>query len=75
MWVQLRRQALLSWRDPILYVSRVVIFFVACIFFAWVYSDARNRAQDQVLTTLHFFLFGFCYPHGFRKGPDSLTRT
>jgi hypothetical protein len=49
VWVQLRRQALLSWRDPILYVSRVAIFLVACIFFAWVYADARNRVQDQVL--------------------------
>lgn len=34
VWVQLRRQILLSYRDPILYVSRVAIFLVACIFFA-----------------------------------------
>mmetsp|Transcript_88500 Transcript_88500/g.235512 ORF Transcript_88500/g.235512 Transcript_88500/m.235512 type:complete len:518 (-) Transcript_88500:806-2359(-) len=46
--VHLRRQSLLSLRDPILYVSRVVIFVVCCIFFAWVYADARFRNQDQV---------------------------
>jgi ABC-type multidrug transport system ATPase subunit len=46
--VHLRRQALLSVRDPTLYAARAAIFFVACIFFAWVYSKARARTQEVV---------------------------
>ena len=52
IWVHLRRQTLLSWRDPTLYISRIVIFLMACIFFAWVYADARNRNQGQIINRL-----------------------
>ena len=43
----MRRQALLSYRDPTLYLSRFVMFMITSIFFAWVYVQARVRTQDQ----------------------------
>ena len=43
----MRRQALLSYRDPTLSLSRFVMFMITSIFFAWVYVQARVRTQDQ----------------------------
>ncbi len=50
VWIHLRRQALLCYRDPTLYLSRVVMFMLASIFFAWVYVKARDRNQGQART-------------------------
>lgn len=47
VWIHMRRQALLSYRDPTLYLSRIVMFMITSIFFAWVYVQARVRTQDQ----------------------------
>ena len=47
VWIHMRRQALLSYRDPTLYLSRFVMFMITSIFFAWVYVQARVRTQDQ----------------------------
>ena len=33
VWINLRRQSLLAVRDPTIFVSRMMIFLVACIFF------------------------------------------
>ena len=51
--VHTRRQALLSVRDPTLYLGRFAIFMVSCIFFALVYIKTRERNQ-QVVTDRMF---------------------
>jgi ABC-type multidrug transport system ATPase subunit len=35
VWINLRRQAMLSFRDPTIYMSRMVIFLLACCFFGY----------------------------------------
>ncbi len=50
VWIHLRRQTLLCYRDPTLYLSRVVMFLLCSIFFAWVYEKARFRNQGQART-------------------------
>ena len=60
--VHLRRQALLSVRDPTLYVSRFVIFFVSCVFFAWVYSKARDRTQEEVTDRMFLTVWMIAVP-------------
>mmetsp|Transcript_48887 Transcript_48887/g.122168 ORF Transcript_48887/g.122168 Transcript_48887/m.122168 type:complete len:708 (+) Transcript_48887:404-2527(+) len=47
-WTQLRRQVLLTVRDPTLYMGRVVMFVLATTFFAIIYIKCRDRNQDQV---------------------------
>jgi ABC-type multidrug transport system ATPase subunit len=46
--VHFRRQFLVSVRDPMLYHSRMWINLVACLLFATVYVEARQRNQEQV---------------------------
>jgi len=50
----LRRQGLLSVRDPTLYVGRMLVFLVANSFFAIVYIKARSREQQYA--TARYFL-------------------
>jgi len=56
-WVMLRRMLLLAWRDPIVYVSRACVFTMACLFFALVYIESRNRTQDQVFNRVWLILW------------------
>lgn len=47
--IMLERHAKLAVRDMTLYTGRMAIFFMAGLFFTFVYWDARSRAQDQAL--------------------------
>mmetsp|Transcript_27970 Transcript_27970/g.65187 ORF Transcript_27970/g.65187 Transcript_27970/m.65187 type:complete len:672 (-) Transcript_27970:270-2285(-) len=53
-WTQLRRQTLLTIRDPTLYLGRMIMFLLASCFFAVIYIKARERSQAQV--TARMFL-------------------
>ncbi|CAE8583869.1 unnamed protein product [Polarella glacialis] len=53
----LRRQGLISIRDPSLYFGRMVTFLLANSFFAVIYFMARQHSQEYVLP--RFFLVGF----------------
>ncbi len=57
--VHTRRQALLSVRDPTLYLGRLAIFMVSCIFFALVYI--RTRERNQQVVTDRMFLTGWMF--------------
>lgn len=47
--IMLRRHFQLSYRDPMIYTGRMLLFFISTLFFAIVYIDARFRTQDQAL--------------------------
>jgi hypothetical protein len=53
-WTLLCRRALLSIRDPTLYIGRMIIFLLANSFFAIIYIKAREREQQYVVA--RFFL-------------------
>lgn len=42
----------LTFRDPLLYLGRMVFFIVACSFFAVTYIEARERNQTQIQSKL-----------------------
>ena len=52
MTVMLNRHAKLVVKDPMLYIGRMIIFFIANLYFSLVYIEARTRTQDQVLNRL-----------------------
>ena len=49
MAIMFRRHSTLILRDPILYLGRCVIYFVANLIFALVYLNARDYTQDQAV--------------------------
>lgn len=57
-----RRLLVLAMRDPTVYLSRVVVFFVACSFFTIVYIKSRDRTQDQVFNRLWLILWHLAVP-------------
>jgi ABC-type multidrug transport system ATPase subunit len=61
--VMLRRMVLLAWRDPVVYTSRMVVFTVACIFFALVYIKSRARQQDQAFNRVWLILWCMGVPN------------
>ena len=46
--VLLRRHAVLTVRDPTIYLGRAMVNFMSCLFFAIVYIESRNYVQEQV---------------------------
>lgn len=52
-WTLFKRMALLSWRDPSLYIGRMVVFLVSNCFFGLVYVDSRSTELDHA--TPRFF--------------------
>jgi hypothetical protein len=46
--VLLRRHAVLTIRDPTIYLGRAVVNFMSCLFFAVVYIESRDYVQSQV---------------------------
>lgn len=50
--VMCRRHGYLAYRDPILYLSRALIFLITNSYFSLVYLHARDRHQDQVLNRM-----------------------
>jgi ABC-type multidrug transport system ATPase subunit len=47
-----KRQTYLACIDPMIYLGRAVGFLNACIFFAVIYVESRDRVQEQVLNRL-----------------------
>lgn len=60
-----RRQALLVLRDPTMYTGRIVMFMLACSFFAIVYIKSRDRVQEQAFNRLWLLLWFVGVPTNF----------
>jgi len=54
----LKRHAVLTVREPVLYVARIVMIFATTLFFSIVWIKTRELTQDQALPK--FFLMAFC---------------
>jgi hypothetical protein len=52
--VLIRRHFVLSYRDPLLYIGRMAVFFFATLFFAIVYVKARSINQEQVINRMWY---------------------
>ena len=52
-----RRHGLITYRDPSMYVGRMIMFLVACIFFSVIYIESRSRSQDQVFARMWLVLW------------------
>lgn len=52
--VLIRRHFILSYRDPLLYIGRMAVFFFATLFFAIIYVKARDVNQEQVINRLWY---------------------
>lgn len=55
-----RRGLQVSYRDPLVYLARIVAFMFMCCFFALVYIDTRTRNQAELLSRcwLHCWFVG-----------------
>jgi len=53
----LRRHWVITVRDPSLYLGRMVMFMIACSFFAVIYIQARDRVQDQALFRMFLIMW------------------
>ena len=42
----------ITYRDPSVYVGRMAMFLMACIFFAVIYIEARTRNQEQIFARM-----------------------
>ncbi|CAE7222215.1 Abcg8, partial [Symbiodinium necroappetens] len=62
VWVLFRRLVLLAIRDPTMYVSRMVVFLLSCIFFSIVYLKSRERTQTQILQRMWLLLWHIGVP-------------
>ncbi|QDZ19957.1 ATP-binding cassette transporter [Chloropicon primus] len=58
----LKRQTILTIRDPIMYFGRAVAFLVACTFFSFVYLESRERTQSQAPYKLFLFMWHIGVP-------------
>jgi len=56
-WWTTHREALLIFRDPMLYSGRCGAFILVSIFFAMVYINSRERKQEQVVTRIWLLLW------------------
>ena len=61
-WTLMRRHGVITVRDPTLYTGRMVMFLNACIFFAVIYIEARQRVQEQVLFRMWLVLWHIGVP-------------
>jgi len=57
IWWTLKREALLIFRDPMLYSGRCAAFAVLSVFFGTVYFESRERNQEQVNSRLWLVLW------------------
>lgn len=58
----LRRAALNSFRDPSLYLGRMVTFLVSNSFFAYIYQAARDPTQETADPRVHLLVWFVCAP-------------
>jgi len=63
--VLFRRSLALALRDPTVYLSRVVVFLAAEIFFAIVYLESRQRNQSQVYNRFWLLIWHMGVPSSF----------
>lgn len=61
-WTLFRRSAVLSVRDPTLYVGRMLTFVIANCFFALVYIKAREREQEYAVARYFLILWFIAVP-------------
>mgnify|MGYP001971004308 FL=1 len=52
-----RRHWIITYRDPSMYVGRMVMFLFACIFFGVIYIESRARSQEQVFARMWLVLW------------------
>ena len=57
-----KRHAILTYRDPILYVGRALTFLFCCTFFSIVYLEARGRKQEQAPYKMFLFMWHIGVP-------------
>ena len=57
-----KRHAVLTYRDPIMYLGRAAAFFFTCTFFSVVYLEARNRTQKQAPYKMFLFMWHIGVP-------------
>jgi ABC-type multidrug transport system ATPase subunit len=57
-----RRHGILTFRDPTLYIGRMIMFLNACCFFAIIYIKARDRVQEQILARMWLCLWHIGVP-------------
>jgi len=62
VWCLFRRMVLLARRDPTIYASRAFVFVFACLFFAIVYINSRDRIQSQALQRVWVLLWHIGVP-------------
>jgi len=55
--VMMHRHAKLVGRDPVLYLGRAIIFLMSNLYFALVYIQARERAQDQATNRMWLIIW------------------
>jgi len=55
--VLLRRHAVLTVRDPTIYLGRAMVNFMSCLFFAIVYIESRNYVQEQAITKMFLIMW------------------
>lgn len=53
----LKRHALLTVRDPMLYLGRFAAFMMSCAFFAVIYLNTRSRDQEQAIYKLFLMMW------------------
>ena len=52
-----RRHGIITYRDPSMYLGRMVAFLLTCAFFSVVYIESRSRSQDQVFARMWLVLW------------------
>ena len=52
MMTLMKRHWTITYRDPSVYVGRMAMFLMACMFFAIIYIEARTRNQEQVFARM-----------------------
>lgn len=58
----MKRHLLITYRDPTVYVGRMIMFLVACVFFAVIYIACRHRDQDQVFSRMWLVIWFLAVP-------------
>jgi hypothetical protein len=62
VFILLRRHSLIVMRDPMVYLGRCVMFALGCAFFAIIYYNSKNRAQEQIVARLFLLMWLVAVP-------------
>lgn len=60
--ILVKRSLIIYSRDPMVYIGRMIIFFVCSVLFALVYLHARDRYQNQALNREWFIVWLIAVP-------------